>query len=156
MGFDDENIRKIFPIFIGLLVAAFIVIIIIVWIPKDKKIEFLNFGEYTENLFNDSHFDLDIEVEQHNINQIELSKYFSYFYEHYGLNTIFKEGLPKLDLKNQTLEMLFPSENLIDDASNSLKDLQNLFAKIGLKEFQVKLQLHIPESAPMIEEVPVI
>ena len=82
------------------------------------------FIEYTENLFNDSHFDLDIEVEQHNINQIELNKYFSYFYEHYGLNTIFKEGLPKLDLKNQTLEMLFPSENLIDDASNSLKDLQ--------------------------------
>ena len=114
------------------------------------------FIEYTENLFNDSHFDLDIEVEQHNINQLELNKYFSYFYEHYGLNTIFKEGLPKLDLKNQTLEMLFPSENLTDDASNSLKDLQNLFAKIGLKEFQVKLQLHMPESAPMIEEVPVI
>ena len=50
------------------------------------------FIEYTENLLNDSHFDLDIEVEQHNINQIELNKYFSYFYEHYGLNTIFKEG----------------------------------------------------------------
>lgn len=49
MGFDDENIRKFFPIFIGLLVAAFIIIIIIVWVPKDKKIEFLNFGEYTEN-----------------------------------------------------------------------------------------------------------
>lgn len=49
MGFDDENIRKIFPIFIGLLVAAFIVIIIIVWIPKDKKIEFLSFDEYTDN-----------------------------------------------------------------------------------------------------------
>lgn len=49
MGFDDENIRKIFPIFIGLLVVAFIIIIIIVWVPKDKKIGLLSFGEYTDN-----------------------------------------------------------------------------------------------------------
>ena len=55
---------------------------------RDKLVQNLN--DATEK--SKTTFDLDIEVEQHNINQIELNKYFSYFYEHYGLNTIFKEG----------------------------------------------------------------
>ncbi len=113
------------------------------------------FIEYTENLF-DSKFDLTIDVEETKINQLELSKYFSYFYEHFYLNQIFKESLPKLDTKNHTLEFLFPNDILLSDSEKEQKHLEDLLHKIGLKDFEIKLALHIPEDNPTIEEVPVI
>lgn len=113
------------------------------------------FIEYTENLF-DSKFDLTIDVEETKINQLELSKYFSYFYDHEHLNQIFRESLPKLDTKNHTLELLFPNDILLSDSEKEQKHLEDLLHKIGLKDFAIKLALHIPEESPTIEEVPVI
>ncbi len=113
------------------------------------------FIEYTENLF-DSKFDLTIDVEETKINQLELSKYFSYFYGHFHLSQIFRESLPKLDTKNHTLEFLFPNDILLSDSEKEQKHLEDLLHKIGLKDFEIKLALHIPEDNPTIEEVPVI
>ncbi len=113
------------------------------------------FVEYAESLF-DSTFDLTVNADQAEISQIETNKYFSYFYDHFALNSIFKESLPKLDTKNHILELLFPNEISLNQAEQELSYLESLLRKIGLTEFSVKLQLHIPDDNPTIEEVPVI
>ena len=113
---------------------------------------FIEFGNTT---FSPCSVSLIVEADNNEITQIELSKYFSYFYDECHLNTIFKESLPKIDTKNHILELLFPSENLLNDAENELSYLKGLLDSIGLNSFDVKTELHIPESTP-IEEVPVI